>query len=73
MVPSLGRSFRDDRATLQLACLGTGKETVDSKGQGAERSLALGDFKAIFKAVQICYLSLVEGKSNTACYLIAHP
>lgn len=60
-------------ATLQLACLCTGKETVDSKGQGAEGSLALGDFKAVFKAMQICCLSLVEDKSNTACCLTTHP
>lgn len=53
-------------ATLQLACLCIGKETVDSKGQGAESSLALGDFKAVFKAVQICCLSLMEDKSNTS-------
>lgn len=43
-------------ATLQLARLCTGKETVDSQGREAESCL-----------------SLVEGKSNTACSLTTDP
>lgn len=59
-------------ATLQLARLCTGKETVDSLGREAER-ITLRDVKAALKAAQICCLSLVEGKSNTACSWTTHP
>lgn len=45
-------------AVLQLAHLCTGKDTVDSQERGAESSLALGYFKAVLKAAQICCLSL---------------
>lgn len=60
-------------ATLQLAHLRTGKETVDSQGRGTESSLVLGDFKAVVKAAQICCLTLVEGKSSTACSWTTYP